>query len=189
MSAPSAPTSWVAEEIERAEELLDQGEASEAVRLLAEAERGAVAQSYPELLPRIRALADGIRLRSVGRTRRRAERLVSRIEQRERRKAVPTPALDTPSTGTASTRSAPPAARSHPRARVIAFIWIGVFIVGVTAAAVLQDDNPATDDAAAFGALAAVAGTILTLVYVVASFIVQALKERSPARSSSARPR
>jgi hypothetical protein len=82
MSAPPAPTSWVAEEIERAEGLLDQGEASEAVRLLAEAERGAVAQGYPELLPKIAALADEAGSVSEGRTQHKARRLAQRIEWR-----------------------------------------------------------------------------------------------------------
>jgi hypothetical protein len=87
MSAPSASTSWVAEEIERAEGLLDQGEVSEAVRLLAEAERGAVAQGYPELLPKIAALADEAGSRSEGRTQRKARRLAERIEWRARQPA------------------------------------------------------------------------------------------------------
>jgi hypothetical protein len=189
MSAPSAPASWVAEEIERAEGLLGQGEVSEAVRLLAEAERGAVAQGYPELLPKIAALAEAVGNRSHRRTRRQAERVATRIAKRQRRTAIPEAVSDAPRHRTAPTSSAPPVARRHPRGRVIAFIWIGVFIVGVIAAAVLQDDNPATDDAAAFGALAAVAGTILTGVYAVASLIIQAIRERSPERSRLTPPR
>lgn len=187
MTAPSAPTSWVAEAIERAAELLEHGEESEAVRLLTEAGRGAIAQGYPELLPTIAALADEASSRCEGRTRRRAKRVASRIGQHEHRIAVARHVPDAPPGRTAPTPSAPRVIRRHPRGRVVAYIWIGVFVAGVISVAVLADDNAATDDAAAIGVLAAVAGAILTGVYVVASLIFEALEERSRARRSLAR--
>ena len=159
------------------------------MRLLAEAERGAVAQGYPELLPRIRAVAEDVGTRSQGRTRRQAERVAARITTHQRRTAIRGSGSHAPSTRTAAASSAPPVMRRHPRGRVVAYIWIAVFVVGVIAAAVLADDNPATDDAAGFGVLAAVAGTILTLAYVVASLLVQAVRERSRERSGLAPPR
>jgi hypothetical protein len=53
----------------------------------------------------------------------------------------------------------------HPRGRIIALIWVGVFVLAFVAAALFQDNDPATDDAAGFGVLAGIVGGALTLVY------------------------
>jgi hypothetical protein len=83
--------SWVAEDMKRAQKLLDRGEVSEAVRLLADAERGAVAQGYPELLPLIASIAHDASFRSEGRTRRQAERILARIEMHQTEVATAVP--------------------------------------------------------------------------------------------------
>jgi predicted RNA-binding Zn-ribbon protein involved in translation (DUF1610 family) len=58
----------------------------------------------------------------------------------------------------------------------IVVIWGGVFTAAFVLAAFYADDNPDTDDASGAGALAAVAGTILTVLY----FGVRALFTKSP---------
>jgi hypothetical protein len=49
---------------------------------------------------------------------------------------------------------------------VIAFIWTWVFVAAMLAAAVFRDNDPNTDEAAGFGALAVPVGIVLTLAYV-----------------------
>ena len=66
----------------------------------------------------------------------------------------------------------------HPKGRVIAFLWAGVFVLAFIGAAVFQDDDPATDDGAGLGALAGIAGGILTVVYVVGSSVLNGRRER-----------
>jgi hypothetical protein len=50
---------------------------------------------------------------------------------------------------------------------VLVLIWIAVFAVAFLLAVLLADDNPNTDDGAAFGVLAAVAGGLLSGLYLV----------------------
>jgi hypothetical protein len=74
----------VTDELDRAQQLVDRGDLSRALSLLVGAERGAVAQGYSQLLPRISTLADEIHSRSDGKTRDKAERLMVRIEKDDR---------------------------------------------------------------------------------------------------------
>jgi hypothetical protein len=48
---------------------------------------------------------------------------------------------------------------------VLVLIWIAVFAIAFVLAVLLADDNPTTDDGAAFGALATVAGALLSGLY------------------------
>lgn len=73
---------WLEAEIARARRLLDEGDAEGSVQLLADAERVAAAQDFPLLLVEVSELAGRIASRSEGSTRRRAQRVVSRIEHR-----------------------------------------------------------------------------------------------------------
>ncbi len=79
---------WLGAEIVRARKRLDEGAAEESVRVLADAERVAVAQGYPQVLAQVRELAEEIASRSQGATRRRAQRIIERLERRSRVEAA-----------------------------------------------------------------------------------------------------
>lgn len=48
--------------------------------------------------------------------------------------------------------------RPHPRGDTIAYIWIGLFVAGFLGALFFEDNDPNTDDSAAWGALIFIAG-------------------------------
>jgi hypothetical protein len=48
-------------------------------------------------------------------------------------------------------------------------IWIAIFVAGLIGASIFQDNDPHTDDAAAWGALIFIAGTIVTVAYLALS--------------------
>lgn len=62
--------------------------------------------------------------------------------------------------------------RRHPSGRVIAIMWACLFVAAFVGAVVFQDDDPTTDDGAAWGALLAFVGGALTAVYVLGSEVV-----------------
>jgi len=61
--------------------------------------------------------------------------------------------------------STAPPRRRRSKAPVIVAIWVLVFAAAVVVAAVFQDDDPNTDDASGAGALAFIAGAVLTVAY------------------------
>ena len=68
-------------------------------------------------------------------------------------------------TPTGPTHTSLTKARRHRTAIVLVSIWMLVFAAAFVLAAVYADDDPKTDEAAGFGALAGLVGIVLTVVY------------------------
>jgi hypothetical protein len=170
---PRSVDPWLTGEIRHARELLDADEAARCVTVLREAERVAIAQGYPEVLPKISALAEEASERGDAATRRKAQRIIARdIGGSRRRDRVETPQF------IVRTRHVDEGPRSprHPNWRTLAFIWAGVLVLGLVVAivfAIVGEDDPtiSPDEPAGIGALAGAVGLAVTFIYVAASVL------------------